>query len=733
MNDAMPSHAAPARPAPAGRPSKRPRPGAKKRQTARAPARAREPEDLLMTAGQIARLLQCTERWISMRVNNEGWPIEQMGTGAAPHVFRIADLPREVEREIMTALEKPFAAVGNADQMRADAGALAETFHAATPAARAAALERLAAIDEVQRLAKTLGGLGKAREAVAKAMNDRGQVGSERTLKRWWGMVHKLPRAQWLAALLPDAAIGAPALEVEPQLWAFIRREYFRREAPSKRHTHRQAEKLALANGWPVPSYDTVSRRLDEVPALVHLGTREGARALDAAMPAMTRDPTCFEVGEAVNGDGLKFDTVWTRFGDRRATCTATAWFWQDIRSRKILAWELGETENTDLFRLATYHLSKVCNPRHVWIDNTTAAANKVMTAGAKSRYRFKQQLAEGQGILQQAFGATVHFTQPGHGQSKPIERAFGDGGLHKAVRLHASIAGKGHSAATAIPAEELRRLIAEAVAEHNARTGRTGQFLEGSSYDEAWARGCERAPPEQTSQRAQALFLYSREAVTVSRKGTVTLKAGASPTGKNRYHSAGAYQLIGQQVIAYFDPEDLGKGVQLYNTEGRYLCDAERLPTAAFNDTESAREMAKLRQRLKKAAAQEADALQGMSRLEWQQLSAGLVAETPPAPPAPVGPTRLAPGVPAPGRGAAAAAVAAGPGAAAGPAIVEPVKDHAWYRAKARELGTLQQWAEDAPWEAEAEDSPLIKRIAELVTEMAEWKLSNGRGSQKP
>ncbi|MFA0000467.1 transposase domain-containing protein, partial [Vibrio lentus] len=97
--------------------------------------------------------------------------------------------------------------------------------------------------------------------------------------------------------------------------------------------------------------------------------------------------------------------------------------------------------ENTDSIRLS---LMDVCEkfgvPKELTLDNTRAAANKWMTGGVPNRYRFKVKADDPLGIIPM-MNIKLHWSSvilgKGHGQAKPIERAFGVGGLEEYIDKH--------------------------------------------------------------------------------------------------------------------------------------------------------------------------------------------------------------------------------------------------------------------------------------------------------
>jgi len=110
-----------------------------------------------------------------------------------------------------------------------------------------------------------------------------------------------------------------------------------------------------------------------------------------------------------VNIDGHKFD-IFAKDADGKVFRPLMVGI-QDIYSRKILAWRIGGSESAiqtrltfaDLFR--DYGIPKACV-----FDNGRAFASKLITGGAKSRFRFKIR-AEDRQLFGRMQGASV-FTE---------------------------------------------------------------------------------------------------------------------------------------------------------------------------------------------------------------------------------------------------------------------------------------------------------------------------------
>jgi hypothetical protein len=577
----------------------------------------------------IASALVITRRSADRRAARERWAYtEEASRGRQRRrLYATATLPLDVQAALTLKHARahgvPAAQREPAKKSSALIAAAHERYERASDKQRADACSAAAALDAVRRLVDAGEALMWAREVVAAQLKRDGVKGSVGSLVRWAADVGDAPRADWPALLLSGHAGRTACAACDETAWDWYKGHYLTRKGPSHADTYRRLERIAKEKGWTLPSARTLQRRLDrDVSHATQVLLRHGAEAASRLVPAQQRDESVFAAGEAVNGDGLKFDTLWVRFPDGEIINTATAWFWQDVAKRKILAWRLDKTENTDVFRLATYDLTAKCAPRVAYIDNTRVAANKLMTAGAKNRHRFKSEPEDGLGLLLM-LGIEPQFTNPdkelGNPGAKPIERAFGIGGLHEMVRTHPRFVDRGYSSATAIDVEELREVIGEEVARMNAQPKRRTAACAGIlSFDQAWDAGVAQQPPRVLAESQRRLLLLSREVVTCDkRSGLITLEAGRGPHGRNQYWTEHLVEWCSKKVAVHFDPANLSADVHVYTLDGRYLCAAEHKPTRAFNDTMAAREHAKFKARRIKAQKAAAAAEVRMSALE--------------------------------------------------------------------------------------------------------------------
>lgn len=620
-------------------------------------------------ADQGLPLLPATESGFIRRAKRDGWQCRErkgFGGGLEYHYSSLPDRARAaylVRQRRSNPAPAPEPVVQ--DQLWEDYEALAQNL-------KDEAESRLAALHEVEKLVAV--GIGKvsAVEIVAEEFKT-----SPATIRRWFGMVKLADRVNWLPTLAPRYVGKTGRAECDPRAWDWYVGQYLTRRQPSHADTYRRLEDIAAVEGWVIPSAKTMERRVEtDIDPLTVVLMREGMDAFKRFLPKQRRDEEVFAAGEAVNGDGLKFDRLWVKFPDGEILNTATAWFFQDLRTRKILAWRLGKTEHTDLFRLATYDLTAVCAPTVMWVDNTFVAANKTMSAGVKYRRRGKETDHEGLGLLL-ALGIEPRFTNPdketGNPGSKPIERAFGIGGIHDKVATNPSLINRGYSKATAITSEELHAVITHEIARHNAQTKRQTRACRGVlSFDQAWEEATASIVFRKFSESQRRLLLMIREPVTIGKRdGVISIKAGKAAGMRNRFWCEASAQMAGRKVVAHMDPENLQAGVHVYSLDGRYLFKSDMIVTKGFNDTTSAGEWGKNRQRLIKSQKASAETAARMNELERQQLYANasksrLGAEGEATPPATPNAAVIAPHfrqLPDPERDAARAEVVDQPG----------------------------------------------------------------------
>lgn len=542
-----------------------------------------------------------TERGVRIMAERDTWAGRQrMGTKAIE--YPLAALPRDTQVALLLERAPKAPLPPQADDPKPhrkrqyDPEALWEYFDGKSNKQRDEAARRLELVNKVRSLRLTGMSATAARRQVA-ASGDC----PYRTIVRYCEAVQGYDRKDWWAALCPSTGGRTAMAPIDPPAWEYFKADWLRRERPTVSASYERLTRAAEKNGWTIACQKTLERRIKrEIPANLVTLLRNGADAYTAATPPQERDRTVFHAMEAVNGDGHQF-FKYCLF-ESGEVCQPRVWYWQDLYSSKILSWRTDVSENKDMIRLATGDLiEKWGVPAHFWLDNTRAAANKDMTGQVKNRYRFKIKEDEPMGLIPR-MGAEVHWTTPGHGQAKPIERAFGIGGLGEYVDKHPQFNGRG-TKADPIPIAEFETVMVTEVMAFNARRGRRNPIAAGRSYDDVFSESYARSVIKKATARQRALWLLAPEPVTCARTdGTIKIL-------DNRYWCEALAEHKGQRVVARFDPANLHAGILVETLDGRPIGKAECMLAAGFNDRDAARDVANQNARRKKGLKQVAAA----------------------------------------------------------------------------------------------------------------------------
>ncbi|HFE39334.1 MAG TPA: hypothetical protein ENK06_13120 [Gammaproteobacteria bacterium] len=559
-----------------------------------------------------------TESGVKRKAKKNGWESRRRAGKGGGIEYSINSLSELTQAALLTKLEKETKTIDEEHQKKTNES-LWIMAQKRTDQQREIGFERAAILHQVLKLKKQMKmPILKSIRTVAEANNLK-----YGTVRNWyygasgrpWEGAKNHPKADWPALLTPKHTGRITAQNYE-EAWEYFKSHWLHRRQPSVTDSYRRMVEVANEKGWQIPTERKIRLRISrEIPQTTIVLQREGPIALNRMYPSLRMDKTCFHAGQAVSGDGVKFDKLYIDWGDEILK-TTTAWVWKDIYSGKILAHRVAKTENTDVFRLATYDLTAVCLPEYVQIDNTRVAANKAMTGRSFSRRnRFRDKENDPVGLLEQ-LGMHVHFTNPDQETSnpgvKPIERDFGIGGIHSEVTTNPKLIDRGHSKATAIPVDEFITIVAEEVSRFNARKKRRSDVCRGLlSYDDAFNESYAKSTVRTATKTQRRLLLLMQEVVHASkRSGTITLKAGAANGQKHRYWCQELSEFRGQDLVAFYDPENLEKPVSLHTIKGQYIADADRITQSMFNDTATAREWNKIKRRnhqsAKKIAAEE-------------------------------------------------------------------------------------------------------------------------------
>lgn len=527
------------------------------------------------------------------------------------------------------AQKRLLRAALEAQEETRDVGTAWAEFDALPEKVKAAARARLKALRYAEGL--RAGGMAQV-EAMYIAGREAGV--SARTMYNWQDLIEGVPVEDRLAYLVPKHRLVARKVNravCSEAFMAHLKSLYLRLEQTAFRECYRVTCKLASAKGWDILTERTAQRRLNaEVPRVTQVFAREGVAGLERCYPAQQRDRTGMVALEGVNADCHKID-VFVLWPDGTVSRPQIVAF-QDIYSGKILSWRVDHDPNKVMVMAAFGELVETWGlPRHCLFDNGREFANKWMTAGTPTRFRFKVRDDDPLGVLP-LLGIEVHWATPGHGQAKPIERAFRDlaSSVAKDVRFAGAYVGNRPDAkpenygSRAVPVETFLKVLAEGIAEHNARQGRLSDTALGRSFDETFAESYAQAPIRKPTEEQRRLWLMGQHVARLRRDNGQLRLYG------NYYHSDWMSQRPGVRVVARFDPEDLHSGVHIYDAEGAYLGFAECRQKVGFFDVTGAREAARRKSRIKRAEKALRDAHASVPQAE---IAAALDALAPEAP----------------------------------------------------------------------------------------------------
>jgi len=193
---------------------------------------------------------------------------------------------------------------------------------------------------------------------------------------------------------------------------------------------HEIASYEARRNGWSIPAYGTFCRLLDKLhPALVARQRHGDKRFTDDHEPNIRRDYSTIAANDWWCSDHRPFD-VFVRHGHKAdgspSYIRPILHAWQDLRSRRLLAWEiLAEAPNTPII-LRTF--VNACDqhgvPKIAYVDNGKDYDAKSLQGVTKRQRRRGETAAECEGAFN-VLGVEPIHAWPFHGQSKPIERLY--------------------------------------------------------------------------------------------------------------------------------------------------------------------------------------------------------------------------------------------------------------------------------------------------------------------
>lgn len=444
-----------------------------------------------------------------------------------------------------------------------------------------AARERLAIVQKVDVYRETT----RCTMIVAVAIVAKEHKVSDRTVFNWRDAIVGKPRHDWLVYLAPRHRAGPKKRNkvfVDPEFMARLKSDYLRPGKPGFSESYRRTEDYFIQHDMAdaIPP-EWLARRRYKSSTSPHVETlmREGEDALYARFPAQKRDRSELRALEWVNSDTHKWDVFveWPLERGEKVPYIGRPQMvaFQDLSSNKVLSFYVGrETGSAAVAAAAKQMLTEFGIPDYVVLDNGRENASKLISGGARSRYRFKAREDEVPGLFLQV-GTQVRFTKPYSGQSKQIERAFRD--FAHDIAKHPAFDGAytGHKVDAkpsdygmrAVPLAVFLEVVTREIHSWNARDNRRSEVAYGRSFDAVFAEKYANSPIRKATPEQLRLFLMGAKTITTdSRSGVVRLRG-------NEYYAPWIGELAGQKLCIRFDPSDFwSPGVYAYDLDGAYL-----------------------------------------------------------------------------------------------------------------------------------------------------------------
>lgn len=482
---------------------------------------------------------------------------------------------------------------------------------------KSTARDRLAIIQQIEGLEAPMG-KNLAVDTVA-----RGADIAPRTVWNWVAMIEGVDPADRLPYLAPRHRAAAPKrerAECSQEFLDRIRADYLRLGGPSLRSAHRRVADWCKKSGLAFLEYRTTLRWFDEnVPRVTQVFAREGEKGLARCFPPQIRDRSTMTAMEGVVADCHKLD-VFVQWPDIAEPVRVQIVAFTDLFSNKILSWKVDLDPNKVAVMSAFGELVENWGiPRHCLFDNGREFANKWLTGGAPTRFRFKVREDDALGVLPQ-MGIKVHWATPGHGQAKPIERSFRD--LADDLARHPAFAGAyvGNRpdakpedyGSRAVPLADLLEVTEEVIAAHNARPGRLTDNAKGRSFDDTFAESYAKSRIVKATAEQHRLWLMGQEVRKLQKHH------GSFKLFENSYWADWMNEYVGQKVVARFDPEDLHAGLFIYSLSGEFLGPAECREKVGFFDLVGAKTAARLKRQRRAAEKKLLDLHRPVSIDQW-------------------------------------------------------------------------------------------------------------------
>ncbi|MFZ7276952.1 transposase domain-containing protein [Avibacterium endocarditidis] len=556
--------------------------------------------------------LPSSDRGISKKATRENWEKRQReGVKGKTYEYAFTSLPQEVQAEYLLKNSKP------SKQSAVEKQAEKQMSESAWNVLSSATFEQEKRAERRFQAVLKLAGLVENKMPLMQAMakvvefyaNSEGEKVSQGSLKRWWYKVKKQPQGNWLPLLLDrvERDCSSRFAEISENAWKFFLKDYLRESKPKFSVCYYRLTLAAEENGWEIPSLTSLKRKLHRefTPAELALA-RGGEHELRELTAPQVRTVVDLDAYEIVNGDGYQHNVFVDWYGEGRKPIRPKTWFWQDVRTRRILAYCVDDSENGDQIRQATLRMIKQYGiPKTILMDNTRAASDKQTTQQRKRGKHAKDGVVI-DGMLDRLgikVIRTLVFKGRGNGRAKPIERAFKRDSLPAYIdddqRLRKFFTGwsvtekpENYQCKEGADKALFLEILEQGVRLWNDKANRETELGQGIySANQLWERDYAKTKQVFATDEQLRQLMMLGESTKVDKHGRFTLKAGyVLHNQKNIYE---AVALVGSNignVIVRYDPDNLHGTVHLYDLNGVYLCDAECVVKTAFNSEEGAR-----------------------------------------------------------------------------------------------------------------------------------------------
>lgn len=517
--------------------------------------------------------------------------------GVAVWQIPVASLPAAAQKKLLAELQSQLRAQVPALPAEAPADdpdyrSLWQEWQQAGEPARQRALLGVQALDAFERLRASGTSIGAAEAHI------RQQFGlSKPTLWRYREAVKGAPRLHWAALLLPRYNHGGrPLAPFSDEAYRYILARMLNTSKTPLAVVLNDARKLAVQQGWTIPSTDAVRHRLAQEPAWLWTLGREGEKALERNCPAPEREYSTLGIHELWESDGRKVD-VWCVWPDGTRE-RPVLMIWRDVRTRLVLSVRGAISENTNLvldaFGMALQRTGTV--PEKVMLDNGRAYASKAATGGQANRYRFKIQPGEQPGVIT-LVGAKVVWAPPGWGQSKSIESFWGQFAEHvdKLPEFQGAYCGNGPHAkpedfcrANAIPIALYAATVERWLQWYNSKHRHTGSGMNERTPEEVYRELTAQAGKRPPVDPAHIEMCFSAMALVKPSKQDHAYRLTIPGFGECRYYSAEIAALpssVHQRKHCLYYPQDMsGPPVEVQVWDGgKWLGNARQIQAVPF------------------------------------------------------------------------------------------------------------------------------------------------------